>query len=87
MECNEKDWKLLRQKLPDWQESYMGKLIDDYKQLLNGDMIASEKFWKLDKRIKNDKTSTGVIVRNLRRSQFLQTIISLINDGVITFDD
>lgn len=44
MECNEKDWKLFRQKLPEWQREYMTKLVEEYKELHNSDMIASEKF-------------------------------------------
>ena len=62
MELNEKDWKLFRQKLPEWQEAYMEKLIEEYKGILNNNNIASDKFWELDKRIKSDKKSTGVIV-------------------------
>ena len=30
MDVNEKDWKLFRKYLPDWQENYMEKLIKDY---------------------------------------------------------
>ena len=43
MNCNEKDWKLFKQKLPNWQELYMEKLIEQYKTILNSDKIASEK--------------------------------------------
>lgn len=87
MELNEKDWKLFRQKLPEWQEAYMEKLIEEYKGILNNNNIASDKFWELDKRIKSDKKSTGVIVHNARRSQFLQIMFALWNDGVISADD
>ena len=87
MECNEKDWKLFRQKLPEWQRKHMAKLVEEYKKLLNSDMIASEKFWDLDKRIRSDKKSIGVIVRDVRRSRFLQIMLALLNDGVITIDD
>ena len=66
MELNEKDWKLFRQKLPEWQEAYMEKLIEEYKGILNNNNIASDKFWELDKRIKSDKKSTGVIVHNAK---------------------
>lgn len=32
----ESDWKLLRQKLPSWQEAYMGCLVEEYRALLDG---------------------------------------------------
>ena len=37
MEVNEKDWKLFRKNLPDWQENYMEKLIKEYIEFLKGD--------------------------------------------------
>ena len=48
----ESDWKLFRKKLPGWQEVYMGKLTQEYAAILAGPGLASEKFWKLEKRIK-----------------------------------
>ena len=33
-QVNEKDWKLFRKLLPDWQESYMEKLVEEYKAIL-----------------------------------------------------
>ena len=29
--CTEADWKLFRKRLPEWQERYMEKLIEEYK--------------------------------------------------------
>ena len=52
MDVNEKDWKLFRKNLPDWQESYMEKLIKEYIEFLKGDGLASDKFWELEKKIK-----------------------------------
>ena len=51
-QSEEKDWKLYREKLPEWQEAYMEQLIEEYAELLNSDKAASEKFWALDKRIR-----------------------------------
>jgi hypothetical protein len=58
---NESDWKLFRKKLPGWQEAYMEKLTQEYAAILAGPGLASEKFWKLEKRINSDKRCTGVI--------------------------
>jgi hypothetical protein len=80
------DWKLFREKLPDWQETYMDKLNQEYIQLLSGDDCPSEKFWKLDKRIKEDKKSPGVQLR-ISRSDLFFTLLALLNDGVIGLDD
>ena len=30
----EKDWKLFRKKLGSWQEAYMDRLIEEYKDIL-----------------------------------------------------
>lgn len=51
----EKDWRLFSSKIADWQENYMEKLNSDYVALLTGEGLASEKFWQLEKRIKEDK--------------------------------
>lgn len=82
----EKDWKLFRARLNGWQESYMGKLVKEYMELLSDDLLASSKFWELEKRIKLDKKKPGVLI-SPSRSQMLYDIIQLINDGAITMDD
>ena len=41
----EADWKLFRKRLPEWQERYMEKLIEEYKVYLSSDEPASSKFW------------------------------------------
>lgn len=66
-EVNEKDWRLFRQKLPGWQEAYMDRLNREYVALLTGEEKASDKFWELEKRIRNDKRSVGVVAE-MRRS-------------------
>ena len=61
-QVNEKDWKLFRSRLPGWQEAYMGKLIEEYKALLNSEGQASERFWALEKRVKQDRRNPGVLL-------------------------
>ena len=85
-EVKESDWKILRKKVPTWQENYMGKLIAEYVELLNSDADASVKFWELEKRIRSNKKDTGVII-DMRRSRMVENLISLYNEGAITLDD
>jgi len=40
----EKDWKLFRNKIADWQESYMDRLGKEYIELLSEDVNPSDKF-------------------------------------------
>ena len=84
---NESDWKLFRKKLPGWQEVYMGKLNQEYAAILAGSGLASEKFWKLEKRINSDKRCTGVMVIGMSRSKMYQHLVSLAYEGVIGPDD
>lgn len=86
MEILKSDWQLFRAKIPEWQEAYMEKLIEEYASLLNEEKPASEKFWELETRIKKDKNKPGVIIE-MRRSEMVYGIIELINDHVICFDD
>ena len=60
MGCSEKDWKLFRAKLPGWQESYMKRLTEEYVEILNSDSPSSDKFWTLEKRLREDKRRCGV---------------------------
>ena len=83
----EKDWKLFRKLLPGWQEAYMERLAKEYMELLSSDRQASDKFWALDKRIKQDKRRTGVLARDVKRSNMFQLIINLINEEAISEDD
>ena len=82
----EKDWKLFRNKIADWQETYMDRLNKEYIELLSDDANPSEKFWRLEKRIKEDKKKTGVQLE-MSRSNLIYNIISLINEGAISFED
>ena len=83
---SEKDWKLFRNKISDWKEAYMEKLNKEYVALLSGKGTASDKFWKLEKRIREDKKDCGVQCEMSRSNQFY-IMLSLLNEGAITFDD
>lgn len=81
-----KDWKLFRNKIAGWQENYMDRLNKEYIELLSGDAAPSEKFWALDKRIKEDKRKKGVWIK-INRSDLIYNIVALINEGAIGLDD
>ena len=81
-----RDWTLFRSKIGSWQEAYMGRLCDEYIELLSGDGDPSEKFWKLDKRIRSDKRNPGVRIE-MNRTNFICNIITLINNDVISIED
>ena len=83
----EKDWKLLKKRLPGWQERYMEQLVEDYKEILNGDHIASEKFWTLNERMSQDQRKGGVMVEGLSRSNMVYYMIELYEDGAIEMKD
>nr|WP_308624546.1 multidrug transporter [uncultured Eisenbergiella sp.] len=86
IEPTKRDWKLFREKIAEWQEDYMERLVKQYTEFLSGELPASTKFWELEKRIKNDKRSPGVLIQ-LKKSTMIWDIVSLINDGVIKYED
>ena len=86
-EVTESDWKLFKELLPKWQESYMEMLIGQYIEILNGGSEASSRFWALEERINRDKLSSGVIATDIRRSTMHREIANLLIDSVITLDD
>lgn len=85
-EVNEKDWKILRKKVPVWQENYMEKLNKEYIQLLQRNEQASTNFWDLEKRIFKDRRRIGVVI-DMRRSRMIENILELLYDEVIEFND
>lgn len=51
----ERDWKLFRKKLPEWQENCMSRLNKEYMEILSQEgKNPSDIFWELDGRIKRD---------------------------------
>lgn len=83
MEVSKADWKLYRSRIGEWQETYMEKLIQEYIQFLSTEEKASDKFWKLEKKIKQDRRHPGVIIE-MNKGNMIFDIVSLINFGVIT---
>ena len=45
MEVSKSDWKLFRERVVDWQEAYMERLVEEYMDLLAGAENASHKLW------------------------------------------
>ena len=86
MEISKQDWLLFRKKIGEWQEAYMEKLLLEYAELLRSESLASEKFWKLEKRIKNDKHSRGVVLE-IRKQNVIYDLVAMILDDIIALDD
>ncbi len=86
IEPSKEDWKLYRQKIAEWQEQYMEKLVKEYADYLYSDLPASTKFWELEKRIKRDRKKPGICVE-LKRSSMFWDIAGLVYDKVISMDD
>ena len=82
----ESDWRLFISRLPIWQEAYIERLNREYIALLSGDGSASEKFWELEKRVREDKRRGGVVMR-MSRSNMELNLLSLLSDGVISTAD
>ena len=87
MQILEKDWKLLRKNLPDWQERYMEQVCQKYISILTEDAPASVRFWTLGEEMKKDKKNPGVLVTDLRRSTALFLIADLVQNKVITNEE
>lgn len=87
MEISKSDWKRYREKIADWQESYMDRLNKEYIALLSSkEGNPSDRFWKLEQRIKKDRKHPGVTIE-MRKSSAFFDIANLISLKVITFDD
>ncbi len=83
----ETDWKLFRKNLPIWQENYMAQLNREYQGILAQKKSPSAIFWELEKRIRRDKTMTGVIGDGMSRSNMSRQVFELLHEGVITLED
>lgn len=80
------DWKLFMEKVPEWQEAYMERLLKEYVMMLQSKKPASTKFWELDKRIKADKKNPGVQMQ-LDKGEAIYDIVKMINLGIITQEE
>ena len=87
MELSKNDWKLFRERLPGWQERYMDKLTREYAELLTDDSRQpSERFWTLNKRIREDRRKPGVQLE-LRKQNVVFDLAHLIADGAVLLDE
>ena len=86
VEPSKRDWKLYREKIGEWQEHHMEKLVKEYADYLCSDLPASTKFWEMEKRIKRDRKTPGVCIE-LRKADMFWDIAGLISDKVISMDD
>jgi hypothetical protein len=83
---NEKDWKLFRSRIPEWQEAYMDRLNHEYIEILSGEGNPSDKFWKLEERIRQDKKDSGVQAE-MKRSNMKFILMNLLDEGAVTAAD
>ncbi len=81
-----RDWSLFKSRIAEWQETYMDRLNKEYIALLSTEAKASDKFWELEKRVRDDRRSVGVQIE-MRKSMFISNLLSLLKDEVITLDD
>ena len=86
MEISKRDWKLFRERIPEWQEHYMERLVKEYIILLSSPGNASDHFWELEERMKKDKKHPGVMIE-LNKSDAIWDIALLIKKKVITLVD
>ena len=83
---SEKDWKLFRKRLPEWQERHMQSLLDEYDAIIASNGNTSTKFWKLNARLKTDIRHVGVHAE-MRRSRMHLNLARLLYEKTITMSD
>lgn len=86
VEISKADWKLFCKRVPEWQEHYMERLTKKYIEMLSSPGKASDHFWELEKRIKNDKKHPGVMLE-MNKSEVMWDIAIFIKKKVITMKD
>jgi hypothetical protein len=82
----ESDWKLFRKLLPKWQERFMGRLLGEYSTMIADQGLASDRFWRLQKRLQVDVRKIGVCAE-MKRSAMDMNLRSLLHEGAISKDD
>jgi hypothetical protein len=82
----ESDWKLFRKLLPEWQERFMERLLGEYSTMIAGQGLASDRFWRLQKRLQKDVRKTGVRAE-MKRWVMIMNLWSLLSEGAISKDD
>lgn len=74
------------ERVPEWQEHYMEQLTKKYIELLSSPGSASDHFWELEKRIKNDRKHPGVMLE-MKKSEAIWDIAIFIKKKVITIKE
>ena len=82
----EHDWKLFREKIAGWQEACIEQVVRGYVELLSGGGTASDRFWELEKRVREDRRKAGVTVE-MRRSALIDNLLRLLSEGAIRLED
>ena len=82
----EKDWKLFRKRLPEWQKRHMQSLLDEYAAIIAGDGDAAAKFWELKERLKKDVRHVGVQAE-MSRSRMVLNLMCLLYEKAIKMSD
>lgn len=77
---------MFRERVPEWQEHYMEQLTKKYIELLSSPGSASDHFWELEKRIKNDRKHPGVILE-MKKPEAIWDIAIFIKKKVITIKE
>ena len=85
-EVNKLDWKLYTKLVPEWQERYMERLLQEYAGIIAETDHASNRFWKLKERITADVRKPGVQLA-MRKSEMVVDLICMLRDGTITLND
>ena len=83
---NEKDWKLFRKRLPEWQERHMQTLLDEYAAIIVANENPSSRFWKLEERLRKDVRHVGVST-TMKRSTMRMNLRELFREKAITMED
>ncbi len=83
---SERDWKLFRKRLPEWQERHLQSLLDEYAAIIAGDGNPSTKFWELKERLKKDVRHVGVQAE-MSRSRMDLNLLCLLREKAITTSD
>ena len=86
VDISKADWKLFRERVPEWQEHYMERLTKKYIEILSSPGNASDHFWELEKRIKNDKKHPGVMLE-MRKSEAIWDIARFVQLKVIKMEN
>lgn len=86
MDSKEKDWKLYKKNIGAWQERYMDKILEEYKEIIDRKEMASKRFWNLYHRIKSDLENHRVFIA-ASRNNLKDIILSLYSHNVITFEE